>query len=534
MIYLTKKLFYNGYIYTMDENNPVAKNILVADNKIIDLNVKKDSSYQLIDLAGSTLFPGFNDSHMHVLNFGVNLSIVDLNGIKSIDEMIKHVKKYINENKIKKEEWLFGWGWNHELFKENRMPNRYDLDKISKEIPLVLTRTCGHLAVINSKALNLLQISKTAEVEGGKIYKDKNGDLTGVFAENALNIIYKNREEISIADIKKYIIEAGKELRKKGITFVQTDDLDSANVNYQKIMQAYYELADENKLPIKFNLQLKLNTPDNLLSFLNKNKISYYNDYLTLGPLKILADGSLGAGTAALRKAYSDQKSNKGKLVYNYQKMLNLVDLAFKNNLQVACHAIGDKTIEVFIDVIEKLQTKYNNNLRNRIVHCQISDYQLLQRMAVLNINADIQPAFTATDWKIVEKRLGAERTNNSYAWKTMFDLGINAAGGSDCPVEDPDPIWGIACAVSRKDNNNEPKGGWLPWQKLSVYDAFKLYTKNAAYNCFMEKQIGQIKKNYKADFTILDKNPYDLLEKDLKKIKIKGTVINGNIYWNK
>jgi len=171
--------------------------------------------------------------------------------------------------------------------------------------------------------------------------------------------------------------------------------------------------------------------------------------------------------------------------------------------------------------------------MRNRIIHCQITDYDLLKRMAELNLQADIQPPFTATDWSIVSERIGKEREIGTYAWKTMFDLGINAAGGSDCPVESPNPIWGISCTVTRQDRDYNPAGGWQPWEKLTVQDALKLYTKNAAYNCFMDNQIGQIKKDYKADFVILDKNPFLTAEEEIRNIKVAAVSVNGDIYWN-
>ncbi|MGM0602803.1 MAG: amidohydrolase [Bacillota bacterium] len=530
---MTKKLFYNGYIYTMDEKNPTVKNVLVEDDKIISFNVEVQDEYQLIDLNGKTLLPGFNDSHMHALSYGMTLDMVDLNNVNSIEEIISEVSNFIENKDPAEDEWIFGRGWNHENFTEKIMPTRYDLDKISTSRPIVLTRTCGHLLTANSAALEKININSDTYIEGGKIDIDDNGVPTGIFAEKAMDLIYENMPSFSVEDIKNYLIKAGEKLRKKGITFVQTDDLDSANVHFQKVMQAYYELADENKLPIKFNLQLRLKTPAEIKEFLDNNLITYYDDFLTLGPLKVLADGSLGARTAALRESYADEENQFGELVYGKKKLYNLSEIALKNGLQIACHAIGDRTVALFIDIMEQLQKRYGKGLRNRIIHCQITDYDLLEKMAELNLEADIQPPFTATDWSIVSERIGKDREIGTYAWKSMLDLGINAAGGSDCPVENPDPIWGIACAVTRMDKENKPDGGWQPWEKLTVQDALKLYTKNAAYNCFMENQIGQIKKNYKADFVILDKNPFLTSEKEIKNINVAGTSINGNLYWN-
>ena len=530
---MTKKLFYNGYIYTMDENNPTVNNVLIENDQIIDFNTEAKNEYQLIDLKGRTLLPGFNDSHMHVLAYGMALDMVDLNNVHSIDEMISAVKNFIEEKKPEENEWIFGRGWNHENFSERKMPTRYDLDKISSSRPIVLTRTCGHLLTANSAALEKIDIDSDTYIEGGKIIFDDNKNPNGIFAEKAMDLIYDNMPPLSVEDIKNYLVKAGKMLRKKGVTAVQTDDLDSANVHFQKVMQAYYELADENKLPIKFNLQLRLKSPEEINDFLENNLITYYDDYLTLGPLKVLADGSLGARTAALRESYADEENQFGELVYGEKKLYNLSEIALKNGMQIACHAIGDRTVALFIDIMERLQKRYGSGMRNRIIHCQITDYDLLKRMAELNLQADIQPPFTATDWSIVSERIGKEREIGTYAWKTMFDLGINAAGGSDCPVESPNPIWGISCTVTRQDRDYNPAGGWQPWEKLTVQDALKLYTKNAAYNCFMDNQIGQIKRDYKADFVILDKNPFLTAEEEIRNIKVAAVSVNGDIYWN-
>jgi hypothetical protein len=210
--------------------------------------------------------------------------------------------------------------------------------------------------------------------------------------------------------------------------------------------------------------------------------------------------------------------------------MERLVEIAFKNKMQVACHAIGDRTIEQFVEVVEKMQQKYDDNLRHRIIHSQLADYQLLKRMKAAGINTDIQPAFTASDWKIVENRIGKDREQQSYLWKDMIDLGINTAGSSDSPIEKPDPIWGISCLVSRKDKFYKPKYGWLPNQKVTVQDALEIYTKNAAYNAFAEDKFGQIKPGYKADFSILSQNPFYVKEDKLREIEVCNTIIDGNL----
>lgn len=525
------KLFYNGRIYTMDRNRPIADNILVEDGLITDINVAETMDhYNKIDLEDKTLIPGLSDSHLHTLMYGKELDMLDLSDVKSIDHMIAETRSYIESKQLEPDDWVFGWGWNQENFDQDKLPTTNDLDKISKNHPIVLKRECRHLLVANSIALNMAGITARTEVEDGKIVLDENNKPNGVICENAQKLIANAAPKTTVSELKKYIIKAAEKFKEYGLTFVQTDDLDDTNISYKKVLQAYYELADAGQLPIRFNLQLRLKNEDQFKEFLNEHQPGKYNEFLTLGPLKIWADGSLGAKTAALRENYLGHKDSFGELLFSREKMKKMAELAYQNDMQIACHAIGDRTIEQFVEIIEELNQKYNKELRHRIIHAQMADYELLERMSAAGINTDIQPAFTASDWKSVAKKIGKAREQQSYLWKDMIDLNINTAGSSDCPIEIPDPIWGIFCAVTRKDKNLEPEFGWLPNQKITVQDALEMYTTNAAFNAFSESKRGKIKVGYQADFSILDKDPF-LIEADkLYEIDIKNIVVAGTI----
>lgn len=523
------KLFYNADIYTMDRSNPVINNVVVEDGIIIGYNVEESEKYQKVDLKGKTLIPGLCDSHLHTVMYGSELDKLDLSEANSIDQLIKMGKNYLKEKKIKPNEWIFGWGWNQENFSENRLPTAQDLDKISTEIPIVFKRECRHVLTANSAALKQANIYKK-QLKNERIYTDTNNNPNGIFCEDAQELILAAAPQTTVADIKKYILKASKKYLEYGLTFVQSDDLADSNLDFNKILKAYFELADNGKLPLRYNLQLRLTNEKDLKEFIAKYNISDYTDYLTLGPLKIWADGSLGARTAALREAYTGQSDNYGQLLCSRKKMKKLVEIAYKNKMQVACHAIGDRTIEQFVEIIEELNQDFKHNLRHRIIHSQLADYKLLKRIKAAGINTDIQPAFTASDWKIVEKRIGKKREYQSYLWKNMLDLKINAAGSSDSPIEKPDPIWGISCLVTRKDSDLKPDFGWLPNQKVTVQEALEIYTKNGAYNAWAENELGKIKTGYKADFSILSKNPFYVKPDELRTIKVDATVIDGNL----
>lgn len=526
------KLFYNADIYTMDKSNPVIENVLVEDGLIIGYNVEVSEKYQKVDLKGKTLIPGLCDSHLHTVMYGSELDKLDLSKANSIDQLIKMGQKYLKQKDFKPNEWMFGWGWNQENFKENKLPTAQDLDKISTEIPIVFKRECRHVLTANSAALKKAKLYQK-EIKNERVYTDQNNKPNGILCEDAQNLILAAAPQTTITDIKKYILKASAKYLEYGLTFVQSDDLADSNISFTKTLKAYFELADSGKLPLRYNLQLRLTNEKELKEFIAKYNISDYNDYLSLGPLKIWADGSLGARTAALRKAYSDQADNEGQLLCSRKKMKKLVEIAYKNKMPVACHAIGDRTIEQFVEIIEELNQKFDYNLRHRIIHSQLADYKLLKRIKAAGINTDIQPAFTASDWKIVKERIGKQREYQSYLWKNMVDLNINAAGSSDSPIERPDPIWGISCLVTRKDSDLKPDYGWLPNQKVTVQTALEIYTKNGAYNARAENKLGKIKTGYKADFSILSKNPFYVKPDELREIKVDATVIDGNLIGN-
>ncbi|PUU88359.1 amidohydrolase [Halanaerobium sp.] len=523
------KLFCNADIYTMDRSNPIVENVLVENGKIVDLNVNNTAQYQKIDLKGKTLIPGFCDSHLHTVMYGSELDKIDLSAVKSIKELIEIGKKYIKNKDFKARDWIFGWGWNQENFTEDRLPTAKDLDKISTDHPIVFKRECRHVLTANTVALKEAGLYKKT-INNKRIYKDQKGHPSGILCEDAQKLILDAAPQTTVKDIKNYILEASKKYLEYGLTFVQSDDLADSSISFHKTLKAYFELADSGKLPLRYNLQLRLTNEKDLRAFIANYNTGKYNDYLTLGPLKIWADGSLGARTAALRESYNNRDSDYGELLCSKEKMENLVQIACKNKMQVACHAIGDRTIEQFVEVVEAVQEKYDDNLQHRIIHSQLADYQLLKRMKAAEINTDIQPAFTASDWEIVENRIGKDRAQQSYLWKDMIDLGINTAGSSDSPIEKPDPIWGISCLVSRKDEFLKPEFGWLPNQKVTVQDALEIYTKNGAYNAFEEETLGQIKPGYKADFSILSHDPFYVKEDKLRDIEVCNTVIGGKL----
>ena len=537
------KIFINSKIYTMDEDRNIYEALGVNRNKIEALGsnseilLLKDSNTEIIDLKGKTVVPGFNDSHMHLLNYGYSLRQVNLIGTDSAEEINERVKEFISKEQIEKGKWIRGRGWNQDYFKdEKRFPTKYDLDKISTEYPIIVTRICGHVGVINSKALEILNIDKdTPQFEGGQFDLDHNGEPVGIFREMALTAVYNFIPEPSLAEVKHMMEIAITEMNKQGITSVGTDDFESLpGKNYDLVIKAYNELKFENKLNVRIYEQCLIPDIDKLEEFFGKGyKTGFGDEFLKIGPLKLLVDGSLGARTAALIKPYEDEKDNYGITLLNQEELDRLVSLSSEYNTHIIIHAIGDRAMYMAFESIEKELTKNpKKDHRHGIVHCQITDEALINKFKELDVVAYIQPIFLDYDWNMVKKRVGEDREKTSYNWKGMVDKRVKIACGSDAPVETFNVLYGIYEAVTRKDLTGRPKEGWLKDQALTVDEALYGYTMGGAFSSFEEDIKGSIKIGKLADIVVLSEDIFTIDSDDIKNIKIEKTIFNGNIIY--
>ncbi|MGB9813816.1 MAG: amidohydrolase [Thermovenabulum sp.] len=536
-------ILYNGKIVTMDEKMPEVEAVGIGGGKIVEIGSNEEVlSYKgkntvIIDLKGKTVVPGFNDSHMHLLSFALSLEKADLNGCDGINELIRRVRKFIEANGIKNGEWVQGRGWNHEFFKEKRMPTRRDLDKISEEHPIILTRTCGHVAVANTYALKLAGIFENPPyVEGGSIDLDEKGTPTGILRENAMELVYKLLPMYKKDKIKEMIIKASNNFLKAGLTSVQTDDLDSIKGDFKEILEAYFELEAEKKLPIRVNEQVLLPTMEKLEAFLELGyRTGHGSEYFKIGPLKLLTDGSLGGRTAALSFPYEDDKTTRGIAIYNQEQLDELIEKAYLNGMQVACHAIGDRAMDMVFSSYDKAMKKFpKKDPRLRIIHCQITTEELIDKFKKYNVIADIQPIFVSSDLTIVEKRVGKERAKWTYNWKTLIEKGVHVAGGSDCPVEPFNPILGIYAAVTRKNLSGYPEDGWLPEQRLSVKQAVHIFTMGSAYCTYEESIKGSITPGKLADMVVLSEDIFNIVPDEIKDVGVEMTILGGKIVYTK
>lgn len=526
-----RTIFTNCKILTMNVAQPEATALVVEENKILfvgndaDALSFKQSDSNIIDGQGTSLLPGFNDSHMHLLGLGVSMNAVDCRGLTDIAALMERVKEKVQSSALGVV--ITGRGWDQNKWTDGRYATRDDLDKVAPEHPVILTRACGHVLVANSLALQLAGVdANTMDMEGGSLDRDEQGQPTGVFRERAMGLF---RQIIPASDqkaIREALQVASQHAVSRGLTSVQTHD--GNGPGWQQVIAAYHEL----KLPIRTNVQFGLNVEE-LAEFADKMHVANHvsPEHVGVKTIKVMADGSLGARTAALSMPYSDDPNEKGLSYYEQADLNSLIEKAHQAGFQVAIHAIGDYTAEQAITAIEHAQGSETSR-RHRIVHCQILRRDLVARMAKANIVAEIQPVFLITDLHWTESRVGQERLEFSYAWKSLLEYGVNCSGGSDCPVEVLDPLLGICAAITRADVNNWPAEGWLPKQKLSVREAVALFTVGSAYAEHMEATKGILKPGYLADMVLLSGDIEAVDPFAIKDLQVKFTMVDGKVVY--
>lgn len=511
----------DGNILTMTTAKPHAEAVAIKDGRILRVGTNEEISQlvgqntQVIHLRGKTVVPGFIDAHIHVADFGRLLSWVELDAVKSVEELQLILKKRVEHTP--KGRWIIGRGWDQTCFSEQRFPTRFDLDMVSPDNPVIFYHKLGRLCVVNSKALELAGVtSETSAPLGGYIDKDEEtGELTGILRENATGLVWKAVPEPSQEELAEAAELACRKIVEAGVTSVHWIVLSSAELS---VMQ---KLLARNRLPLRVYVIIPANLLEHIANFKTNDTLA-----LRIGGAMIAVDGYLAAKTAALFEPYSDESEASGDMLCTIDEMAAVASKILKMNLQLVLQAMGDRAVDAALTVIERISEEMQPR-RIRIEHAALLNKELIDRMKKLGAIVSVQPLVIASEfsvWSAVE-RLGVERARWLYPLKSLLKSGICVIGGSDCPMEPLNPLMGIQAAVTRE---------FFPEEEITVDEALRMYTVDAAYSAGEEKLKGSIEKGKLADLTVLSHDPRKVNSAAIGDISVEITIIGGKILFSK
>lgn len=526
-------VFRNGQIITVDENNRIAEAVAVKSNRIVavgtgtEIQELVDERTKVVDLKGNSLLPGFIDSHLHITLYGTNKLGVSCKEpyITSIEDVLKALREKAKQTP--KGHWVRAWGFNEINIAEQRYPTRWELDEISTEHPIMIIRTCAHISIVNSKALELAGIDElTADPEGGKIARDSGGVPTGVLFETAHMQMFE-RARYTEEELRQGMALASDDFIAAGITSIH--DAGGYGPDNLRVMQEAVRSGD-----VKVRIYAMIGALNNSQEFVTKMMqagvvTGLGDEHFRLGPAKVFTDGSSSGPTIATRQPYTSNPSDYGILYFTQEELNRILEEAHAKGFQITAHAQGDRAIEMMLDCIEEALRKHpREGHRHRIEHAGVTMPDLLERMKRLGVVPIPNPAFFYEFGDGYIKNYG-ERVHHMFPVRDFIDAGIIAAGGSDSPVTTFDPLMGIHVAVNRMSITGQEVG---PNQRVSVLEAIKLYTWNGAYASFEEHIKGSIEPGKLADFAVLNAPILEVPVDRIKELQVEMTVIDGEIVY--
>ncbi len=472
-----------------------------------------------IDGGGQTVLPGLTDGHAHLYNFGFLATSLNLTGLTSLSAALRQIAEYADSKPLVS--WIQGRGWNQVLWPVQEFPTAADIDAVATDKPVWLRRIDGHAGWANSRAMEIAGIDDdTVDPTGGKIVRDDNGQATGVFVDNAMDLITGHLPNPDKDDIRAAYRIASQNLLPYGMTGVHDAGI---SIKEAEVMIA---MADDGELGIRVYAMLA-GAGENLDSMENPLK-GYADDMLDISAVKLYADGALGSRGAAMIEPYSDDPENHGLPFYTFDELTGFTRKANNMGFQVGIHAIGDHGNHLALDAFDAVQGSKPSHLRNRIEHAQIITLDDIPRFAELGVIAAVQATHATSDMNMAEDRIGPERIKGGYAWRRLLDSGAILANGSDFPVELANPWHGLYASVTRKNRAGEPEGGWYADQALTRAEALHSFTLANAYAAHQEDVLGSLEPGKWADFIIIDRDYFEVPASEIDDIQVLETWVAG------
>jgi hypothetical protein len=508
----------NGNILTMNPAQPHAEAVAITDDRIakVDSNaeIKKlvDKNTKTLDLRGKTVVPGFTDTHIHVADFGRTLQWIDCKQANSLQALLALVRE--KATKTAKNKWILGSGWNQENFAEKHAPTRQELDDAAPDNPIILYHQLGRMCIVNTKALRLAGISKaTASPKDGVIEKDAMGGPTGILEGNATDLVWNAVPQPTEPETLEAAKGACAKIVEAGITSIHWIALSETEL---AIAQKLIRGGD---VPLRIFLIITDEVYENLpeqTDLTNRN----------IDGVVVFSDGYLASQTAALNKSYVGDPGNRGQLLYTQEELERLTAKIHKANLQVIIHAMGDKAVEAALKALQSLPNAPNKH-RHRLEQAALLNRQLITCLKKLKHIVSIQPKVVESEFNTwaANEHLGHERARMLFPLKTLLRQGLRVVAGSDCPMEPLNPLLGIQSLVTRKP---------YPEERLTVEEALRLYTVDAAYATQEETEKGSIEDGKLADLSIISEDPTAIPPENLVGVEVEVTIIGGKVAYQK
>ncbi len=507
----------NGTFITMDDHCSEVHSVTITNGKIIGLNTI-ESTWKTINLNGAIVIPGFVDAHFHLVNLGKQLDTLQLkecNSPKLIADMV-----YSKSKEILPDDWIIGFGWDHNKWKKKEYPTAKILNNLSINNPVMLTRVDGHSCWVNQSAIDAAKIDIfTESPQGGKIINNC------ILVDNAMNPLQDVVPKPDETTIKKWIRLAVEIIKSRGITNIHDAWQDPTTINVLK------EMEKEQELPIRVYGMLGSSYSELLDKYFS---VGHYQSKLyTIRAVKAFIDGALGSRGAALLEPYCDDKNNCGLILISEEEFKELAHRCGEAGFQLCTHAIGDMGNRMVLDVYSNSVNSKTDH-RWRIEHAQMVCDEDIPRFAENGIVPSMQPSHCTSDMPWLEDRLGSKRLHRISRWKTFIDSGCRIPGGSDCPIEEGNPLFEFYAAVTRRNHKGLPAGGWQNQETVNRIDALKMFTSWAAFGEFAELRRGKINVGYDADLTVLSQDITACSYEDILKTEVLMTIVNGEIVYSK
>jgi len=526
----TGLLYYNINGYTLQGNGELLRfdAIAIEHGKVVEVGQDADlmsrySGFETIDGDGKTVLPGLIDAHAHVMGLGIRELDLDISGVRSLEETLELIKQFADENPER--EWITGRGWNQVLWASNEFPTAIDIDAVVPDRPVYLTRVDGHAAWVNSRALDMAGIDRnTPDVQGGAILKNKEGDPSGILVDRSMGAVRQLIPERTDSDYERALELALDEMARLGITSVH----DARTDQYE--WELYKRFADEGRLKTRIYAMIA-GTGDTFDAMAADGPVySYADDLLALRSVKISADGALGSRGAALLEDYHDDPGNRGLLFFDQDEINAMLLKGASAGFQMNIHAIGDAANRQLLDAFQYINDELGDQsaMRHRIEHAQVVAIEDIPRFVDLNLIASMQQTHATSDMNMAEDRVGPDRIRGAYAWQTFLNQGTVIAGGSDFPVEDVNPFYGLYSSVTRQDHDGMPEGGWYSEHRMSRVETLRSFTLDAAYAAHQENQLGTLEPGKWADFIVIDRDFFTVDASEIWQTEVLQTWVAG------